>query len=191
MQRRWSMNRRQLPLLILVLLALAGALLAAACGGDPKDQPPLDSRANADGSGPPGGELGPDFIYAIEDPVLECRGGATWLSILAIGPVLGADTVLLVSPVTPAASEGSFNSVGGLRPVDATVTSSDSAAAVIGDRPYFTEDVRATTVEAQMPRFIVDSGYAEFQVVLLTKDNEADRGAFSNGLRLATSAAQC
>lgn len=183
------MNRRQLPVVILVLLA--ATLLAAACGGVSKDQPPLDTPAIVDASGPPGAELGPDFIYAIEDPVLECRGGATWLSILAIGPALGTDTVFLVSPVTPAASEGSFSSVGGLRPVDATVTSSDSAAAVIGDRPYFTEDVKATTVEAQMPGFIVDSGYADFQVVLLTRDNEADRGSFSNSLLLATSAARC
>ncbi len=49
------MNRRQLPVLILLLLALGGALLAATCGGDSTEptetaSPPLTLPTSIDGS---------------------------------------------------------------------------------------------------------------------------------------------
>ncbi|MCH7578928.1 MAG: hypothetical protein IIB22_01655 [Chloroflexi bacterium] len=108
-----------------------------------------------------------------------------------IGPTLGPDTVLLVSPLSPGPSETTFNAVGGLRSIDAAVMSTDSAASVRGERPWDTEDSLATTVEAKLPAFIVESEQPTFQALLRTRDAQAGEDFQSTTLLLEVAGTQC
>ena len=130
-------------------------------------------------------------MYAIENPVLECRNGASWLSIRQIGDLLGDDTVIKASPVTPGRSEGTFLSVGGYQSLDTMVTSSRRAADVIGERDYLDDTFMAATVEARLPAFLTDSDYAQFSVILTGTHHESGERFTSNGLMLETAAARC
>lgn len=142
------------------------------------------------GSDDSDGGQGPEVFYAIENAALECRGGASWLSVTAVGPALGVETVYKMSPVTPGSSEGSYDSVGGLRPVDAQVTSTRLASDVFGQKDYYDDTSMAETVEATVPDFIKESNYLQFQVVL-AGTNSAGQKLTSNGLLLDTRTARC
>ena len=130
-------------------------------------------------------------MYAIENPIFECRDGASWLSIRAIGSSLGDDTELVASPITPDEREGSFRSVGGFQSVETRVTSSRRAADVIGERDYLDDTFMAATVEAELPAFLTDSTYAQFSVILTGTDVASGERFTSNVLSLETSAARC
>ena len=95
-----------------------------------------------------------------------------------------------MSPVTPGSSEGSYDSVGGLRPVDAQVTSTRLASDVFGQKDYYDDTSMAETVEATVPDFIKESNYLQFQVVL-AGTNSAGQKLTSNGLLLDTRTARC
>ena len=184
---------------VLVLIAFIVAL-AAACGEDSvQDEAPLgESPTVSDVTTAPEDEEillvpGDDevLMYAIENPVLECRDGASWLSIRQIGNLLGDDTILKASPITPGRSEGSFLSVGGYQPLDTMVTSSRRAADVIGERDYLDDTFMAATVEAELPAVLTDSNYAQFSIVLTGTYDETGEQFISNGLMLETAAARC
>ena len=184
---------------VLALIALIVAL-AAACGEDSvrNDGPLGESPTVSDATTAPEDEEillvpGDDevLMYAIENPVLECRDGASWLSIRQIGNLLGDDTVLKASPITPGRSEGSFLSVGGYQPLDTMVTSSRRAADVIGERDYLDDTFMAATVEAELPAVLTDSNYAQFSIVLTGTYDETGEQFISNGLMLETAAARC
>ena len=187
---------------VIIGLALMALLLtlAAACGEDsvPREAPPGNSPTVSDATTAPEDEEtllvpGDDevLMYAIENPIFECRDGASWLSIRAIGSSLGDDTELVASPITPDEREGSFRSVGGFQSVETRVTSSRRAADVIGERDYLDDTIIATTVEARLPAFLTDSDYALFSVVLSGTDDESGERITSNPLNLETSAARC
>ena len=179
---------------VAVFLTLLGLLIYSQFSEDTdsQDPPTLDSSRRADAGGLPGEEVGPELRYSILDsPVLECRGREAWLTVVVIGPTLGPDTVLRVSPLSPGPSETTFNAVGGLRSIDAAVISTDSAASVRGERPWDTEDRLATTVEAKLPAFIVESEQPTFQALVRTKDPQSGRDDFSTGLRLEVAGTQC
>ena len=184
---------------VLALIALIVAL-AAACGEDSvrNDGPLGESPTVSDATTAPEDEEillvpGDDevLMYAIANPVLECRDGASWLSIRQIGNLLGDDTVLKASPITPGRSEGSFLSVGGYQPLDTRVTSSRLAADVIGERDYLDDTFMAATVEAELPTSLTDSNYAQFSIVLTGIYDETGEQFISNGLMLETAAARC
>ena len=184
---------------VLALIALLAALVTA-CGEDsvPREAPPGKSPTVSDATTAPEDEEillvpGDDEVrmYAIENPVLECRDGASWLSIRQIGDLLGDDTVIKASPITPGRSEGEFLSVGGYQPLETRVTSSRLAADVIGERDYLDDTFMAATVEAELPAFLTDSTYAQFSVILTGTDVASGERFTSNVLSLETSAARC
>ena len=183
----------------LALMVLVVTLVAACGEGSvPREAPPGDSPTVSDATTAPEDEEilpvpGDDevLMYAIENPVLECRDGAAWLSIRQIGNLLGDDTVLKASPITPGRSEGSFLSVGGYQPLDTRVTSSRLAADVIGERDYLDDTFMAATVEAELPASLTDSNYAQFSIVLTGTYDETGEWFSSNSLILETSAARC
>lgn len=178
----------------LMALAASAALLACSLpkdGQDPQSEGLTDNEQSSGSGSVPGEPASPEFVYAIEDAVLECTGTESWLSVRAIGPAVGSSPTFRLSPVTRIRQDGSYDSIGGLRTADATATSVELASDAIGDRPYFTEETLATRVEAVLPDWVLESGYAEFQVLLYTSNDQLGRGSFSNSLRLETAAAQC
>ena len=160
---------------------------------DSKDRPPLNSPVGNDSQSLPGeAESVPELAYAIESPVLECRGRVPWLTVVVIGPPLRSDTVLLVSPLSSGPSDSTFNAVGGLRSVDASVTTADSAADVYPERSHlFDEDFMATTIEAELSAFIAESDRSTFQVLLLTGDASSEQQFMSSTLQLDVASTQC
>ena len=157
-----------------------------------QDQPALISPTGGGSISFPGQDSGPKLAYSIlDDPVLECRGREAWLTVVVIGPTLGPDTVLRVSPLSPGPSETTFNAVGGVRSVDAAVISTDSAASVRGERPWDTADRLATTVEAKLPAFIVESEQPTFVALIRTRDAQVGRDDISTALRLEVARARC
>ena len=180
---------------VAVFFALAGFIVYSQFFEESasQDQPTLNGPVGSDSQSLPGEtEIGPELRYSILDnPVLECRGREAWLTVVVIGPTLGPDTVLLVSPLSPGPSETTFNAVGGLRSIDAAVMSTDSAASVRGERPWDTEDSLATTVEAKLPAFIVESEQLTFQALLRTRDAQAGEDFQSTTLLLEVANAQC
>ena len=180
---------------VAVFLTLLGLLIYSQFSEDTdsQDPPTLNSPASSDSQSLPGQtEVGPSLAYSILDnPGFECRGREAWLTVVVIGPTLGPDTVLLVSPLSPGPSETTFNAVGGLRSIDAAVMSTDSAASVRGERPWDTEDSLATTVEAKLPAFIVESEQPTFQALLRTRDAQAGEDFQSTTLLLEVAGTQC
>jgi len=179
---------------VAVFLTLLGLLIYSQVSedADSKDQPSLISPPGGGSISFPGQDSGPKLAYSIlDDPVLECRGREAWLTVVVIGPTLGSDTVLRVSPLSPGPSETTFNAVGGLRSIDAAVISTDSAVSVRGERPWDTGDSLATTVEAKLPAFIVESEQPTFQAFVRTSDLQSGRDDYSTTLLLEVANAQC
>ncbi|MCH8008413.1 MAG: hypothetical protein IIC91_06065 [Chloroflexi bacterium] len=174
---------------VLALIALVVTLVAA-CGEDsirteaPPGETPTLSAATVDPEDKEA-RFYDDFqlLYHIENPVLECRDGASWLSIWNIGNHLGADTVLKASPIIP--------DVAGFRSLETKVTSSRLASDVIGERGYFDSTSLVTIVEARLPTFLTDSTYPQFSVVLTGTDDQSGMRFTSIGINIETSAARC
>ena len=158
--------------------------LAVACGEDStgNEAPPAASPTVSAATRIPGDD-DETLLYAIENPVLECRDGESWVSIRQIGNLLGDDTVIMASPIKPDAD--------GYPPLETMVTSSRRAADVIGERDYLDDTFMAATVEAKLPAFLTDSDQPQFVILLTGTYDETGEQFISNGLMLETSAARC
>ena len=180
---------------VTVLVALLGFFIYSQFfrDSDSKNRPTLNGPVGSDSQSLPGeAENVPELAYVIESPVLECRGRVPWITVVVIGPPLGSDTVLLTSPLSSGPSDSTFDAVGGLRSVDASVTTADSAADAFPERSHlFDEDFMAMSIEAELPAFIPESDRSTFQVLLLTGDADSDKQFMSSTLQLDVAGTQC